>query len=387
MPIVRHPAFAALFATVAVAAAGTALAQVPDHVDGWLDEEPLAASIDQLRPDFEEAPYFESWDWWFHTDDGEFVYLQFVISTFGLGIERQGSLRGTAVSPGAVGDEPQGVDGVFRARRGFEWDDGEWTFSDTGFEVTFDDCYMRGDGDTFEVRMYDNTLKFEATVDVDGAMFRPGDGRIELGWDAAQYYDMNAIPRFAFDGRLSTRATRSADETWRDVSGVGYFEHTRTNTLPVVVAREWLGFRALRADGLSIVYDDVVMTDDFGGGRMPWLLVMLDGDVIFESYDVVFTPTREIVEANPPSNYVLPVAYEIVARSGADSVAVRVDNAALVTRDSILARVSTMLRAILSQTMNPMDYDYTVDYAAWLDIGGSEAQVAGRGWATFNFPR
>ncbi|MCA9260893.1 MAG: hypothetical protein KDA61_16880, partial [Planctomycetales bacterium] len=57
----------------------------------------------------------------------------------------------------------------------------------------------------------------------------------------------------------------SADEAWRDIRGVGYAEHSRTNALPVMVGSRWTGFRALRPDGLTLVYDDITASADYGG--------------------------------------------------------------------------------------------------------------------------
>lgn len=371
---------------VTLALVAPAVAQVSEPVFDWNDQPAATPSVDDWRPTLADAPYFETWDWWYWTDAGEFIYLQFVVSSLGFGIERQGSVRATVILPGGV--SLGGVEeNVFRGRRGFEWEDGDWSFEPEGFRVDFEDCTIGGDGTTFDLRMYDNTVKFEATMTMRSPMFRPGDGVVELGWDRALRFALDVLPRFEFEGRLSTRRTRSEPETWRDVSGVGYAEHTRTKGLPVMVGTQWIGFRALRPDGLTILYDDHAVADTYGGRRVPWVLVLLDGEPIFYSTDVHVAQTDIRPEQHAPSVYPVPYGYEVVASSGEDFVALSVFNASLVQQDNILSRVSRLVRAVLSGMMNPMDYDFTADYNATLHIGGVDSSVSGRGWSTANFPR
>lgn len=374
------------FVLLALVLARHTSAQVVEPVFDWNDAPAETPDVGDWRPVLSAAPYFETWDWWFWTDEGEFIYLQYVISTLGFGIERQGSVRATVILPGGV-SVGGGEANVHRGRRGFEWDEGDWSFEPEGFRVDFEECTIGGDGTTFDLRWYDRTTKFEVTMTAQAPLFQPGDGLIELGWDRSLKFALDVLPRFAFEGRLSTRRTTSAPETWRDVTGVGYAEHTRTNGLPVMIGTEWLAFRALRPDGLTILYDDIVVSDTHGGRRLPWVLVLLDGETIFYSNDVYVSQTEIRPEERAPSVYPVPYAYEVVARSGEDFVVLNVFNSNLVQQDNILSRVSRLVRAVLSSMMNPMDYDFTADYDALLQISGVTSSVAGRGWSTVNFPR
>jgi len=368
------------------AASQHANAQLLEPVYGWNDGPNETGHIDEWRPHLLPSPYFETWDYWLWTDDGIFVHMQFLTSSFGFGIERQGSLRGTTVLPGGI--SYGGLEeGVHRARRGFQWNLREWSFAPEGFDVQFDDCFMRGDGDHFEVSFLDRTMKVEITFETEAALFRPGSGRIVYGWDRAFIKDYSALPRFRFEGRMSVRNTRHDDEQWRDIQGVGFAEHTRLNGFPFQFGQMWTGLRILRDDGLTIIYEDVRVPEEYGGETHPWLIVLLDGEIIFESYDVRMVPTRIVQDEAPPSVYHVPHAYVVAAQSGEDWVQIEVENAQLVQKDNILARVSRLLRAVLSSTMNPMDYDMTVDYRAHISIGGDVAEIAGRGWSTLNFTR
>ncbi len=361
-------------------------AQEVEPAYGWDDAAPEQAEIAQFIPELQGSPYFESWDWYFFTDTGDIYFVQFVVSSFGFGIERQGSVRGTTVLDGAIG-QIERTDGVFRARRGFEWDDGDWTFERDRFRVDFRDCFMEGDGETFTLAMLDNTMKIEAEIHTDVPMHRPGDGRAHFGWARNYFYDQTAIPRFTFEGRASVRSSRSADEAWRDIRGVGYAEHSRTNALPVMVGSRWTGFRALRPDGLTLVYDDITASADYGGETFGWALAALDGEPVFSSEETQFTVTdvwRD--DTIPPSVFSVPMGYVVEASNGSDWLRIVVDNAQLIQVDSLFARVNRLLRAVLSGMMNPVDYDFTVDYTAWVHVDGHTAVVSGRGISSFNFP-
>ena len=80
--------------------------------------------------------------------------------------------------------------------------------------------------------------------------------------DQHRTHMLQAMPRaWALRGG-STRSPIATPDAWRPVSGVGqYVEHSRTNAFPHDIAREFLGFRALRPDGLSIVVDNVTTPD------------------------------------------------------------------------------------------------------------------------------
>lgn len=378
--------FVLVAALAALLAAAPLLAQT-EPVHGRLDRPDEPGRVEQMIVRTAQAPYFQLYDWWFWTEEQDFIYLQFLVSSFGFGIERQGSVRGTAVRAGAV-SQGETEPGVFRARRGFEWSRREWSSETDRFAIQFgDDCYLRGDGQRFELAMIDNTMKVEATITMDAPLYRPGDGRIEFGWERAVHIDETVLPRFSVEGRMSLRRTRSDEEDWRPFRGVGYARHSRLIGFPFSIAQKHIGFRALRPDGLTVLFETFQVPDEYGGGWQPWVHVLLDGETIFESHDVVWVPSDIRPDPNPPSTYPVPWAWELEATSGNDVVRLSVYNAALVQKDSILSRVSRMLRAVMAQRMNPMDYDFAVDYDAWLTIDGATAMVRGAGWQTLNFPR
>ena len=231
------------------------------------------------------------------------------------------------------------------------------------------------------------TTFFEATITLEEPLFRPGDGRIEYGWDRHSFYEQEVMPRFRFEGRVNRKEGRQAADDWQPLAGVGYGEHTLTNDFPFEVAQRFQGFRALRPDGLSIVYDGLVTAEGHGGRTLGWTRVALDGATLFEGHEVSFVPTNVVDYEAGGVHYALPQGYEFVARDGPDYVRVRVRNAELVSSESPFARIGAFLRAMLGAMMSPYDFELGVDYDAWVHIGGHTAHVSGRGWSSTSITR
>lgn len=387
----RQPSALLLALSLCLSALGVLVA--PAHAQdvqptyGWTNDAPIPADIDEWVPEPRDAPYFENWDLWLWADDGTFVALQFLTSSFGFGFEGQGSARLLIVDADAFNVHGEQTEGVGWGDRGFDNDgDWDWTIEEDHVRVDWRDCYFVTHEDRIEVfmrgRRRQNWVEF--TLTPESPFLRPGDGEIEYGWDRHVFYTLQAMPRVRFEGRINQKPDRDAPDEWRPVTGVGYVEHSRTNAFPHDIAESFLGFRALRPDGLSIVVDNVTAPAAYGNTVIPWALVLLDGEVIFESFDVSVVATDTRTENWGDTDYRVPFGYVIEARRGDDLVQVNVSNSELVSADSFLNRVSSLLRRVISAVMDPYDFDLSNDYEARITIDGNAAGVSGRGWTTFN---
>lgn len=384
--LLRLALIGALFVSTIALAPTTAHAQEQEPVHGLNDEASTPVELEEFNPNFHEAPYFETWDFWMWSDDGTVMLLQFLSSSFGFGIEKQASGRLIVISPDAtnIGDEP---DGVNFADRGWSWDDG-WGWEEVPLEITWRDSFLRGDGDSFEfyLRGRDRTTYMEATMTLVDPLYRPGDGRLEYGWDRHFFYEQIAIPRFTFEGRVNRKDDRDDDDNWEDVTGVGYGEHTVTNNFPFDIAQRFVGFRALRNDGLTIIADGLTTPQEFGGRGINWGIVSLEGDLLLESTEATIVPLNETTFNGGGNDYSVPGGLQIQIEDGANWARVNVYNSELVSATSPFARVGTFLRAMLGAIMAPYDFEATAEYEAWVHVDGHTAYVSGRGWMTTNFP-
>jgi hypothetical protein len=363
----------------------TSHAQEQEPVYGLSDAAATPPELIELNPNFHESPYFETWDFWMWTDDGTVMLVQFLSSSFGFGIEKQGSGRLIVISPDAtnIGDDP---DGVHFADRGWAWDDG-WGWTEEPLDITWRDCYLRGDGQTFELflRGRDRTTYLEATLNLEEPLHRPGDGRLEYGWEKHFFYEQIAMPRFSFTARLNRKSHRDDEDNWEDVSGVGYGEHTLTNNFPFEIASRFIGFRALRNDGLTIIADGLTTPADYGGRGINWGMISLDGERILESAEATIVPIDEVPIDGSGNTYMVPHGLQVQLEDGEDWARINVYGAELVSATSPFARVGAFLRAMLGALMAPYDFEATAEYEAWIHVDGHTAYVSGRGWLTTTF--
>jgi len=360
-----------------------------EPVRGWVEagSEPLVAT--DLAPWGGDGTSFESYDFWVWLDDGRYMKLQFVVTSMRAGffkIARQGSLK-AVVAPIGQTTTDDTKDGVFRARRGFSGQDGEWSSSDDALNLIFDDCYLRGDGRTFHLALLDDRVKTELDLTLDRPLWQAGDGVTRFGWDGDTTMTEHILPRLSVTGRLSTRQSKKDPEQWQAVTGRGYAEHRRTSSFPSSIGERWTGFRALRDDGLTITMNHLLTPDTYGHATAGWLTVSLGDELLFASRDLVLKPVDVRNQAIEPSNYPVLFGYRVQARSGTDEVELTVNDGHLELRENPLASVSPMLRAVLASALAPMDYELSNRYEATIRIGGALAAVAGTGWTTLSYPK
>ena len=377
----------AIAALLALTASTSAWAQA-DPVYGFDDEPAVAPTLEAFSPRVYDAPWFESWTIPIWLDDGTYVFVQYLTSSVGFGIELQGTARALLVEPHAV-NEGGAADGVVRGTRGFQGRDGDWDWDrEEPLNIWFRDCYVRGDGDTFEVyfRSREHDFFVELALEAEAPLWQAGDGRAEFGWDRHDFYTSQMVPRVRVTGRINRKADREAPDNWQDVTGVGLIEHARMNAFPFVVAERFTRFRALRDDGLTVLAQVTDLPEGFDREYLGMVLVLLDGVPVFESTDVTFTLAEVRPVVGDGLAYDVPWAWDVVAQSGNDSVALRVVDAEIVSSESPLGQLSSFMRTILARLMSPRDIDLSTTYEAYVSIDGHTAWVSGQGWVSFNQP-
>lgn len=380
----------ALAAALMLAIPATLSAQVAEPVYGYDRNDARPAELSSLSPDPAGAPYAENWDLWFWTDDGRFVMLQFVTSSFISSVERQGSARIVVIDPGALNHSEDAIDGVYRGDRGFNPDRNDWGWNEEEpLDVFWLDCHIRGDGETFEVAMRgrDHRVTFEATLTAEAPLWQPGVGSAIFGNTQSYTYDMQVLPRFRFDGRLNLREGRDEPDNWSDLAGVGVMQHSRLNALPYQIGQSWTRFRALRDDGLSINFEAIRPAETFYPDPIGWLVVTLHGEVIFQTTQIQIIPRNVQTWPIRRRSYDVPTSYDIVATSGADQVVVRVRNGQIVSAEDPFRQLDRTLRLLIADMMSPADFDLSTDYEADITIGGITAWLAGSGWSSSSFTK
>lgn len=340
------------------------------------DVEP--ASIDDFQPDIRTPPWFQTWDAWLWTDDNKVIVVQLLGSSVARRMQRNGSARAAIIDLSLVGGAAERE--AIHVDRGFDWGKGDWGWNDPALDLYFLDCHVRADGDRWQLAMIKGDVRIEVELEAESELWMPGSGRLS-GGDAQGRLVL--LPRANFRGTLQT----DADAGPSPISGVATLHSTWMDGFPGDVVQQWTRFIAHRADGLSIIAGEVTAPEDSGASGAPWVLVLLNGEVIFSSTDVLFQASGMRADRRGMGTYNLAENLRFAARAGDDTVNITVRNSRQVSVDDLLTKLSPILRAIVARLMAPMDYELEATYEATLRIGGTTAAIAGAGWTTLNFAR
>ncbi|TVR01296.1 MAG: hypothetical protein EA398_10170 [Deltaproteobacteria bacterium] len=362
-----------------------AFAEQVQPVFGWGEGEPVRVALEDLNPQPRSSPWFQSWDHMIWTDDNRVLFIQYTISSVGFGLDGKGSARILVIDRN-VADPNTVEDAILRFDRGYDQDRGDYTWEEEGFTLAFQGSIMRRNADgtmRLEVRL--PTVRVDADIDPVVDLWAPGAGRMQLGWDRRNTYRLRTVPHFRARGTWGTRPDRDGEWSDRPFTGVGHFQATWSNAFPYDIGQQFTRFHALREDGLTLSFGDVVAPTGNGGGSTAWLLAAVDGQPVFEAADVQVVYRGRSEQRLSGATYAVPSGFTISASNGRDRVEIDVTFTRMVAWDALLSRLSRMIRAILSRIMAPVDIEHEVDYRARLIIDGHEVTVSGRGWASVSF--
>lgn len=360
-------------------------AQEIQPVFGWGAGDPVTPQPPDLNPSPRSAPWFQSWDYLIWTDDHYLLFVQYTISSVGFGLDGKGSARILVVDR-AVEDPNASEEAILRFDRGYDRDRGDYAWDDEGFRLSFQESLLSMEEDgSMRLRAVLPTVRVDARLQPVVPLWSPGRGMIELGWDRRNAYRLRTVPHFRAEGTWATREHRDGEFVDRPLTGVGAFQATRSNAFPYDIGQQFTRFHALRDDGLTLSFGDVVAPAGNGGASVAWLLVALDGQPIFESTDVQVQYRGRTEMRLAGTTYPVPSGMVLLARAGDDIVELEVSHTRLVAWDALLSRLSRMIRAVLSRIMAPVDVEHEADYRARLVIDGRSVEVAGRGWSSVSF--
>ncbi len=164
-------------------------------------------------------------------------------------------------------------------------------------------------------------------------------------------------------------------------------QHSRLNALPYQIGQSWTRFRALRNDGLAINFEAMQPAETFYPDPIGWLVVTLDGEVIFQTTQIQIIPRNVQTWPIRRRSYDVPTSYDIVATSGTDQVVVRVRNGQIVSAEDPFRQLDRTLRLLIADMMSPADFDLSTEYEADITIGGITSWLAGSGWSSSSFTK
>jgi hypothetical protein len=316
-------------------------------------------SMSDLKPTVSDSEaYSDRYGFSADMEDGTHVGVDFTISNLGFGD------RNVVVE---VRVKPKnGKD----YRYNESYDEDEWSAGSSGFSLKAGPTTIQGKGkDTFIINHAGSTpvkLKFENIV----PMWSPGSGRLSTD---AGFYDIHIIsPVARVTGTVGGRKVTSSQ---------GYAEHVATDAAPYELARSFRRARIYK-DDIMILWRDIELHPDIGGGNTPWILVTYKDKIVFSSSKarVRYGSTYK----DSKSGYVVPKAVQIDARNGKDRIKL-IMKARRTKRKDLLANQGSFVKAVASAVAEPYQFTGTGEFTLQMEIGGAAAQVGDNAHYTIDF--
>lgn len=320
---------------------------------------------DDLIPAMDSGQaYSERYSFSVDFDDGGHVGMDWTISNLGV-------RSGYGASEVRL-RHPQ-LDNYHRSERESS---GNWSYDSDEFGLDIADATIEAvDDGVFKLEYAGDDIRIELTFDNTIEMWRPATGGIEYGGD---YYRFTMVsPRADVSGRIYRNGQ------WHDVTGTqsGYADHVATNVAPFDMATRFTRFRQYD-DEVFVMWREVALTDDFGGGTETWIVVGVDDEIIYEDTnpDVRFGD----VETDDETGYYIPHAVQVVseARDRKLQLTLRKDEH---HRTDLLEQHGTIARFVASAVSDPYQYDIHGDYALQVKVGDNQLRTLDEGHVTIDY--
>lgn len=330
----------------------------PAFAQGWKSGGSNPKMSDLAPRQSDSEAYSDRYSFAVDMDDGTHVGLDFTISNLGFGD------RNCVVEVRVKSKKH----GNYRYNESFDED--EWT-SGSGFSLAAGPTRITGKGSgVFEIAHTGKTpvkLKFENQV----PMWAPGSGSLNT---SAGFYELHIIsPRASVTGTVGGRSVKSTDR--------GYADHVSTDIAPYDLAKYYSRSRLYEGDVL-VMWRDIKLQDEAGGGHSPWVLVVYKDKIVFSSSNARIRYGDKYRDQK--SGYVVPKAVQVDARRGEDRIKFVLKGKRSKRKD-LLAGYSTFVKAVASAVSEPYQFTMTGDFVLEMSVGGATAQVSGKGHYTMDF--
>ena len=250
----------------------------------------------------------------------------------------------------------------------------DWSYDEERFELNIADSTVRAvDDGVFELR-YDGgdvriELRFENTID----MWRPD--AIESGSD---FYRFTMVsPRANVTGRVYIEGQ------WYDVAGTnsGYADHVVTNVAPYNLASRFTRMRQYD-DEVFVMWREVGLTDDFGGGSNTWIVVGVGDQIVYA--DTNPEVRYGDLERDDETGYYVPDAIQVLSQQGDDELRLTLRRNEH-HRTDLLAHHGRMARMVASAVSDPYQYDVHGEYALQVNVGDRRLRLMSDGHVTIDY--
>lgn len=257
-----------------------------------------------------------------------------------------------------------------------EVDEGDWQYSKKKFALNIANTSVHARGkNSFLITHKGKNMSFRLTFTNPTPMWKPGNGQIKV---KDGYYKFNILaPRANVKGYVNIGGKKIR------VNGTqsGYADHVATDVAPFDFANRFSRLRTSE-DDVFVMWREIKLHPDYGGKSFTWIVVGYKDKIVFSDVDakIRFAKMRN----DPKSGYKFPMAIQIDAKSGKDSVKL-VMNGSKFKRTDLLASYGAAAKMVASAVSNPYRYNVDCKFTLEMVIQGAKAQVSGKSHYTMDY--
>jgi hypothetical protein len=255
-------------------------------------------------------------------------------------------------------------------------DEDDWTFSKKKFDIDIANTRVRARGkNSFLVTHNGDGVSFRLTFTNTTPMWKPGTGEIKV---EDGYYKFNILaPRANVEGKVTIGGKTIEVKGTRS----GYADHVATNIAPFDFAHRFSRLRTYN-DDVFVMWREIKLHPDYGGESFTWVVVGYKDQIVFSDDDARIRFAR--MRNDPKSGYKFPMAIQIDAKNGKDSIKLIMKGSDF-KRTDLLASYGAAAEMVASAVSNPYRYDVDCKYALQMIIQGAKAQVSGESHYTLDY--
>jgi hypothetical protein len=363
--------FAAAFALGCALMLAAGLPSADAQTRGWSQGASTSTPIvDDLIPKMSsDEAYTERYGFAVDLDDGGHIGVDWTISNLGWGDGRgAASVRVRLPRPDLSGKNAYTYQQPASK--------GSWTYSDKKFDIDIANTRVRARGrNTFVVTHEGEGLSFRLLFKNTTPMFKPGSGQIEV---EGGYYKFNMLAaRADVTGEVTIGGKTIAVKGTKQ----GYADHVATNVAPFDFAKRFTRFRTYN-DDVFVMWREIKLHPNYGGRSLTWVVVGYRDKIVFSDPDAQIRFAR--LRKDPENSYQFPMAIQIDAKSGRDSIKL-VMTGKKYKRTDLLANLGTAAKMVASTVSNPFRYTIKCNYSLEMTIQRATAQVSGRSHFVMDF--
>ncbi len=216
---------------------------------------------------------------------------------------------------------------------------------------------------------------FEVVFTPIARAWRPRGGQVQFGKDS-KAFDVTVFPLSKVEARY-----RQNGGEWKTIEGKGWGSHTWGDEMMYSQARWTLDFHAQQGE-YGIYMRELGLNDEYGGLRIPYLLIVKGSEVLIESFDYQFNPTALMTDEKHENKYRVPESFTLQgkdAEDGSRMFRAAIKKSKLEKRKDYLEQMGGLKAAVVGRYSKPVLYDYLVDFTFEVKSGAETQQIKGSG--------